>query len=117
MSIVHYLDGLGLLYGCESSVIVLVTNQSSLISILRDPSTDAITRALKQLHARAEEQNVFNVDFWGASIKKVSKRSVIAANEKSIQEGGYTSLVHAGQMLVNAELRRLRGAMVFDIRC
>lgn len=117
MTIVSYLDGLGMLYGCESNVIVLVTNQLSLMSVIRDPSPPTITRALKQLHARAERQDVFKMDFWGASIRKVSKRSVIAANERSIRQAEYTNLVRAGQMYVNAELRRIRGAVVFDIRC
>ena len=116
MTIVPYLDGLGMLYGCESKVIVLVTNQLSLMSVIRNPSPLAITRALKQLYICAERQDAFNIDFWGASIGKVSKRSVIAANETSIRQEECSSLVRAGQMHVNSELRRIRGAKVFDIR-
>ena len=116
MTIVHYLDGLGMLYECDSDIIVLVTCQLSLIAVLENPSPSTITRALKRLYDKAEQQGVFSTDFWGASIKKVSKHSVIAANRASIQQEEYDSLVRAGQMHVNDELQRIRDAVVFDIR-
>ena len=100
-------------------VLVLLTNNLSLMEVVRKPTPGTILSACKRLHARAIQQRAFGTDHWGSSVTKLSRAEVLEQQRADIDREAFPPAVQAA---IEATYQRIFSSYAgptvdfFDIR-